>query len=479
MISSVAHCTLNLSLEEILAFILHLPSSSYPCLLDSCNYQNYELYTGRYLIAAYQPENCLQVTDNTSYLLSRQQEKVVNGNVMAFLDEVLDEWRVSLQEQLPADFPCSNGAAIGVFSYDLGRYFERIPKIAKSNHFAPDLFLCFYTVLIVYDYFHDKATLIACSQKPNQADSRLKAALSQLERMGKSAPKLSLSNKGRKYQYKSTFTKEAYLSTVEKIKAYIKVGDIYQANLTQQFQFNLLGLDASEIFLKIRTQFPVPFAAYFKTPNWSVVSASPECFLECQGRDVAAYPIKGTRARGVDTKSDNQLANELINSEKDRAENIMIVDLLRNDLGRVSEIGSIDASRILSLQALPTVFHLTSKVSGKLREDIKLSDLLKATFPCGSITGAPKLRAMEILEEIEPTRRGLSMGSIGWLGYNGDLGLNVAIRTLFIQNEQGYFNVGGGVTADSDPLAEYEESLVKAQAMFQAIGLEIIGNNKV
>ncbi|MBI4851979.1 MAG: aminodeoxychorismate synthase component I [Acidobacteria bacterium] len=476
MISSVAHCTLNLGLEEILAFILQLPSVNYPCLLDSCNYQDYGLYKGRYLIAAYRPETSLQIVDNNSYLLSSREEKIINGNAMAFLDEVLDDWKANngiLEEYLPDDLPCINGAAIGLFSYDLGRYFENIPKISKINHFVPDLFLSFYSVLIIYDYLQNKATLITCSKKTNQASLRLKAVLAELEQK-KSTPKLKTNNQNLKsYRYKSTFTKESYISAVERIKAYIKAGDIYQANLTQQFQFDLTSVDASEIFLKIRENFPVPFACYLKTPSWSVVSASPECFLKQQKQNIAAFPIKGTRPRGFDDQSDNQLAKELINSEKDIAENIMIVDLLRNDLGRVSEIGSIDASKILSLQTLPTLFHLVSKVSGRLCKEIKLSDLLRATFPCGSITGAPKLRAMEILEEIEPTRRGLSMGAIGWVGYNGDLELNVAIRTLFIENNIGYFNVGGGITADSDPLAEYQESLVKAQAMFQAIGLEL------
>lgn len=478
MISSVAHCTLNLSVEQIIAFILRLPSTSYPCLLDSCQYQDYGLYKGRYLIAAYQPENSLQVVDNTSYLLSSREEKVVQGNALEFLDEVLDEWRVTLEQQLPENLPCISGAAIGFFSYDLGRYFENIPKIAQTNHFVPDLFLSFYTVLIVYDYFQNKATLISCSKKPNQASLRLKVALSQLEQMANHTPKGKSSNEHfnktlKKNIYKSTFTKASYISAVEKIKAYIKAGDIYQANLTQQFQFDLTGFDASEIFLKIREKFPIPFASYLKTPTWSIVSASPECFLKLQERKIFAFPIKGTRSRGNNPTSDNQLAEELLGSEKDRAENIMIVDLLRNDLGRISEIGSINANKILSLQKLPTVFHLASQVSGRLKKDVKLSELLRATFPCGSITGAPKLRAMQILEEIEPTKRGLSMGAIGWVGYNGDLSLNVAIRTLFIQNQVGYFNVGGGVTADSDPLAEYEESLIKAQAMFQAIGLEI------
>jgi para-aminobenzoate synthetase component 1 len=469
----IAHCALNLSPEEILAFILQLPSSTYPSILDSCSYQDYGLYKGRYLIAAYQPESSLQIIDNIGYLLSSKGEKIINGNILAFLDEVLDTWRDNSENDLPKNFPCKNGAAIGVFSYDLGRYFESIPTLAKINHFVPDLFLSFYSILIVYDYLEEKARLIVYSQNSSQASLRLEKVKSQIE---KAKPKLKIKNENEHFEsppYRSTFTKESYVSAVERIKRHIKLGDIYQANLTQQFQIDLAKQDAANIFLKIRENFPVPLVAYLKTPDWSVVSASPECFIELKEKSISSFPIKGTRPRGKDPESDNQLFKELEESEKDIAENIMIVDLLRNDLGRISEIGSIDASNILSLQKFPTVFHLVSKISGKLKEGIKLSDLLKATFPCGSITGAPKLRAMEILEALEPTRRGLSMGAIGWVGYNGDLSLNVAIRTLFIQNQVGYFNVGGGITSDSDPVAEYEESLIKAQAMFQAIGLKL------
>lgn len=473
MIRSVAHSQINLSPEQIISFILNLPSSSYPAILDSCQYQDYGLYFGRYLIATYSPETCLQITDNEAYLFSRQGEKIVSGNTLAFFDEVLDEWRVEPNQLSTLNLPCSNGAAIGGFAYDLGRQFEKLPTMKKSSHIVPDLFLFFYTVIIVYDYLTKQTTLIACSQKPNQAQARLQAAQAQLSRFSTSISNLDITIKHLPLSYKSSFTKTDYLQAVEEIKAYIKAGDIYQANLTQQFQIDLAGLDEREIFLRLRKFFPVPFLAYLKTPSWTVISASPERFLHRQGKEIASYPIKGTRARGLDAESDNQLAKELVNSEKDCAENIMIVDLLRNDLGRISEIGTIDASKILSLQALPTVFHLVSKITGILRSEITVSELLKATFPCGSITGAPKLRAIEILAEVEPVRRGLSMGAIGWIGYNGDLDLNVAIRTLFIQDGQAYFNVGGGVVADSNPMDEYEESLTKAQAMFQAIGLKL------
>ncbi len=472
MIRSVAHSQINITVEQIINFILKLPSTQYPTILDSCQYQDYGLYLGRYLIAAYNPEKCLQISDNQAYLFSKQEEKLVTGNILDFLTEVLDEWKLDLNDLSLSHLPCSSGAAIGGFAYDLARQFEKLPTMKQLTHNVPDLFLFFYTVFIVYDYLQKTTTLIVCSQD-DQAQTRLKIVQNQLIKFSCSINKIIDSITYYNLQYKSSFTKSAYLEAVEQIKAYIKAGDIYQANLTQQFQIDLAGLDDKEIFLKLRNFFPVPFLAYIKTPSWTVISASPERFLHRQGDKIASYPIKGTRPRGLNAESDNQLANELLNSEKDCAENIMIVDLLRNDLGRVSEIGTIDASDILSLQALPTVFHLVSKITGKLRSDITLPDLLKATFPCGSITGAPKLRAMEILAEIEPVKRGLSMGAIGWVGYNGDLDLNVAIRTLLIQDGQAYFNVGGGIVADSNPIDEYEESLTKAQAVFKAIGLRL------
>ncbi|MBN8722681.1 MAG: aminodeoxychorismate synthase component I [Acidobacteria bacterium] len=473
MAASVAHCRLNLTAEQILAFILKLPDTFYPTILDSCKYQDYGLYSGRFLIAGYNPESCLQITNQQAYLFSRSGENIINGNALDVLDEMLDERRP--KKLINVDLPLANSGAMGFFSYELNQYFEKLPTMPTSSHYLPDIFLCFYTTLIVYDYLTNEATLIIYGQSPEQCQTRLQAAQKQLERFTSSFA-VNFSNLNielKKLRYHSTFNKTAYLQAVEKIKNYIAEGDIYQANLTQQFQIELENLTAQEIFLRLRKYFPVPFSAYLKTPDWAVVSASPERFLHRQGKNIAAYPIKGTRPRGKDFASDKELAAELQSSEKDIAENIMIVDLLRNDLGRISELGTIDASNVLSLQALPTVFHLVSKVSGQIKENTKFSEILRATFPCGSITGAPKIRAMEILSKIEPLKRGLSMGAIGWVGYDGDLDLSVAIRTLFIQNNCGYFNVGGGIVADSDPLAEYQESLIKAEAMFQAIGLKV------
>ncbi|MEW6733301.1 MAG: aminodeoxychorismate synthase component I [Acidobacteriota bacterium] len=475
MNASVTHRRLNLNVEQILKLILTLPATSYPALLDSCHYRHYRLYEGRYLIAAFNPELCLQVLAGQIYEFSREGERLTSGNALIRLDQLLAERATAgLGNYQQEMLPCAGGAALGFFSYDLSRNLVRLSGHSHSSHIVPDLFVCFYNTLIIYDYLTQETTLIVYSGKSAQAEARLQTAQSEIERLITRLPNTPLTelpSSQRALNYYTNFTREDYLGAVVRIQEHISAGNIYQANFTQQFQIELNGLSPAAIFLRLRAHFPVPYMAYLRTPDWAIVSASPERFLHRIGHTVAAYPIKGTRPRGRDASEDRRLSEELRTSEKDRAENIMIVDLMRNDLGRVSEIGSIDASELLTIQALPTVFHLVSKVSGQLRREIKLSTLLEAAFPCGSITGAPKLRAMEIIEEIEGVRRGLSMGALGWLGYDGNLDLNVAIRTLWICKDRGYFNVGGAIVADSDPANEYEESLIKAQALLCALGL--------
>lgn len=475
MIKSVAHCSLDINVDEILQFILQLPASSYPAILDSCCYQDYGLYQGRYLIAAYNPDLCVQLIDHQLYKFSRRGEEIISDNIWQNLDNIYQQFTIdeeTKKDLLLADLPCAFGGAIGVFSYDLGRNFECIPATARTTYHIPDLFLAFYSLFIIYDYQEKRSMMIAALADSDKAVQRLELAKKELTRALSRSNKLKVDDlKAQQFNYRSNFSQSQYLQAVSKIKNYIAAGDIYQANLTQQYQINLAGLSPATIFLRLRNHFPMPFAAYLNTPEWTIVSGSPERFLQKHEQTISAFPIKGTRPRGANAQEDEMLANELLNSEKDIAENIMIVDLLRNDLGRICEIASINADELLSLQRLPTVFHLVSKISGKLKCDTKLTDILAATFPCGSITGAPKIRAMEIIEELEGTRRGLSMGALGWLGYNNNFDLNVTIRTLFIQNGIAYLNVGGGVVADSQPILEYQESLIKAQALFRAIGI--------
>ena len=461
MIVDVAHTPISLTAQDIVSVMLQMPASQYPVLLDSGHYQDYGLYTGRYLIAAYRPETCLQL----------------EGEPLQRLDKLWAAWQISdsLKGNANIDngLPCAYGAAIGFCAYDLGRQLEKLPHTAKSSHSVPDLWLCFYTELIVYDYLRQQATLIAVSHQSDCAKQCLESAYQEWQQLAQQVRPSQIvpAQSQAPIKYASNFTHTEYLAAVVQIKEQIRLGNIYQANLTQQLTFELKDLPAALIFQRLRSQNPVAFMTYLQTPDWAVVSASPERFLARTGANtIAAYPIKGTRPRGQSDREDLEIAQQLSTSEKDIAENIMIVDLLRNDLGRICEIGSIDASQLLSLQKLPTVFHLVSKISGQLKLPLTISELLQATFPCGSITGAPKIRAMEIIEQIEGVRRGLSMGALGWFGYDGQLHLNVAIRTLFMRNSYGYFNVGGGIVADSDPESEYQESWLKAQAMCQAIG---------
>jgi para-aminobenzoate synthetase component 1 len=257
---------------------------------------------------------------------------------------------------------------------------------------------------------------------------------------------------------------------VQRARDYIFAGDIYQVNLSQRFQLPLAG-EAFDAYLRLRRRNPAPFGAYINLPEVQVLSASPERFLRFDpvSRCVQTRPIKGTRPRGRTVGEDEELAQELVVSEKDRAENVMIVDLERNDLGRVAEIGSVRVTELASLEAFPTVFHLTSTVEATLREDRGLVDLLLATFPGGSITGAPKIRAMEIIDELEPTARSVYTGAIGYIGFDGAVDLSLVIRTILVREGIAYFQAGGGIVADSDPAMEYQETLHKARALSEAL----------
>jgi para-aminobenzoate synthetase component 1 len=268
---------------------------------------------------------------------------------------------------------------------------------------------------------------------------------------------------------RSNFERDQYLAAVERVKAYLVAGDIYQANLSQRFQGSLRG-DSWQLYRRLRHVNPPLFGAYLGFPEATVMSASPEEFLHVQGRQVRTRPIKGTRPRGPTPAEDRELGLALVESVKDRAENLMIVDLMRNDLGRVCRVGSVRVPRLFGLEAHPTVFHLVSTVTGELEEGRDVVDLLRASFPGGSVTGAPKIRAMEIIDELEPHRRGVYCGGIGVLDFAGNLHLNMAIRTLVRVSDCFYFHVGGAIVFDSDPADEYEETLHKGRGLLRALG---------
>jgi para-aminobenzoate synthetase component 1 len=272
-----------------------------------------------------------------------------------------------------------------------------------------------------------------------------------------------------RYVASTNLTRDAYLRAVARAREYVIAGDIIQVNLSQRFTVPC-PQPPPEVYLRLRRLAPAPFAAYLGFPEVSVLSASPERFLEVRRGRIATRPIKGTRPRGRTPEEDRRLAAELAASEKDRAEHVMIVDLERNDLGRVCRPGSVRVPELMALETYSNVHHLTSTVEGVLRPGVEAVDVLRAAFPGGSVTGAPKIRAMEIIDELEPMRRSVYTGAIGYLGFDGDLDLNIVIRTALLTAGRAHFQVGGAIVYDSDPAAEYRETLDKGRGLAAALG---------
>jgi para-aminobenzoate synthetase component 1 len=371
-------------------------------------------------------------------------------------------------------------ASIFTISYDFGTRLQGIGTKNAARIHDPDVFVAQFDCLVVHDYTSGKTFLTG----NEEIFCRIEQPLMLREKKGTQSVPVVFPPEA----VASNFTKDDYVETVETIKELIRAGDTYQTNLTQQITIKT-ELSPAEIFLRLRRDHPAPFAAFMRRGDSTVISASPERFLKVADSVISASPIKGTRPRGDTNAADDALRHELLASEKDRAENTMIVDLMRNDLGRVCEFGSVEVEKLCELEEHPTLFHLVSTIRGKLRGDVKFSEILKATFPCGSITGAPKIRTMKIIDELEPDNRGLSMGAIGLYvpGFksqapsqtpNWDIGLgtwdyfdlSVAIRTMTIRDGEAEFNVGGGITIESDAESEYDESLLKAKALLAALG---------
>ncbi|MBI4295594.1 MAG: aminodeoxychorismate synthase component I [Chloroflexi bacterium] len=423
---------------------------------------------GRFSFVGCCPFLVLKSSGSDTVLTQNAGVEHIRGNPFDVLDQLLQRYRLDYHSA-PVPFV---GGAVGYFSYDLRHFIERLPIRAIDDLQLPECYLGFYDVVIAFDHLHNKTYIVSTGLPELTEHERLKRARRRLEEMKDRLTDMpSLTQKlgpVRQADIKSGFTHQGYVEAVEKARQYIIAGDIFEVNLSQRFDADL-SIHPYELYQKLRQLNPAPFASYLSFDEVSIVSASPERFLRLQGDLVETRPIKGTRPRGRSPQEDRALARELLSSAKDKAENMMIVDLERNDLGRVCRFGTVKVTELAILETYPTVFHLTSTVVGRLRQDKNGIDLLKAAFPGGSITGAPKVRAMEIIDELEPTRRSVYTGAIGYIGFNGDLDLNIAIRTFIVQGNRAYFQVGGAVVYDSDPEAEYQETLHKGKALIDAL----------
>ena len=396
------------------------------------------------------------------------------GDPFRALERLLAEWRTSAPG-FPLPFA---GGMVGYFGYDLAPWTEPVTLHAVDDLQVPDMFIGFYPAAVVYDHADRAAWLVHLPGKGGEEASKwLREVAGRRSKGPQTTPKRAVAEGT---ELSCNFTYDRYTAAIRRAKEYIAAGDIYQVNLSQRFQAPLQS-DGFSLYNRLRTTNPAPFAAYLRHEDEvEVLSSSPERFLRMESDGlVETRPIKGTIARGATPEEDRRLADVLRASVKDRAELLMIVDLERNDLGKVCEFGTVRVPELggpadlFALESYETVHHLVATVQGRLRAGQGPVDLLRATFPGGSITGAPKIRSMQIIDELEPTRRAVYTGSIGYISAHGRMDLNIAIRTLIVRGSEVFYQVGGGIVADSDPHAEYVETLHKGRGMAAALAEDL------
>lgn len=401
-----------------------------------------------------------------------------------------DDLKKSLSEYVMPiipELPPLQGGVLGLWGYELLHETENLPTLDHATLPFPDAVLGFYDTIIAFDNQLKKTWLISTGFPELNPIARKQRAIERLEWLEKECS-FPVSCRGlgmpsprarhasplhcpkEQIMIQSNFTSETYQTAVQQTIDAILAGDFFEANISQQFQLDRpADFEPWDLYLSTLKYNAAPFSVFFKTPYGTLISASPERFLLCQNNQVTTCPIKGTRPRNADPKTDQQLAAELLNSEKDRAENIMIVDLMRNDLSKVCNPHTVQVSKLCELESFTTVHHLVSTIHGTLKENITTVDLLKACFPGGSITGAPKVEVLKHIQKIEKVRRGPYCGSLGYIAFNGNLDTSIVIRTYTITSEKIYFQTGGAITLDSIPAEEYQETLDKAYGLIKAL----------
>ena len=429
----------------------HLTDLPWPVFLDSARPYCDQ---GRYDILSADPYVTLSTHGMETRIDGDGPSRSSGADPLELLQGYLDE-----VPQEPCELPFAGGA-LGYLGYDLGRRFETLPVLAEAEVSLPDMAVGLYDWCVLVDHRQQRSWLL---HQPHgrRPDYDLAAIHTRLQLKDDAAPRDPFRVVS---DIRHNMQRQDYARAFARIQRYILEGDCYQVNLTQRFSADVQG-DPWLAYARLRQLNPAPFAAYMQTPEGAVLSSSPERFLRLTGDAVETRPIKGTRPRSADPDEDREQALALQNSLKDRAENVMIVDLLRNDLGRTCRTGTVRVPELFTLESFATVHHLVSTVTGLLDEQASATDLLRASFPGGSITGAPKLRAMEIIEELEPQWRSIYCGAIGYIGFNGNMDTNIAIRTLAMAAGRMHCWAGGGIVRDSTEPDEYQESLDKAAAM--------------
>jgi para-aminobenzoate synthetase component 1 len=433
------------------AYLQSAADRLYPALLES---SQHEAPLGLYSILCYGPFKKVTCAGGRVVVedLRAHSRAVLPGDTFRALSREFGQYRIAAAGD--SDLPFTGGA-VGYFSYDLRHRVESLPRWCDYDLAVPEFVLCFYDQALVFDHRRQVTEWVglagAVPDVPEPSDEGVAKRIEPVE-------------------LASNFSRDEYLRAIRRAKEYIAAGDIFQVNLSQRFSGECPS-DGLAVYARLREVNPAPFSAYVKYPEFEIISSSPERFLLVEGDFVTTRPIKGTRPRREGDEAFNRrMLEELRESAKDHAELTMIVDLERNDLGRVCNYGTVRVAEHAVVEAYPTVFHLVSTVTGELyRPEHDEFSLIRATFPGGSITGAPKIRAMEIIEELEPHARNVYTGSIGYISFHGRMDLNIVIRTVLKKDGRVYLQVGGGIVADSNPVLEYEETLHKGRALFEAL----------
>ena len=432
----------------------------------------------RYCFLGFDPSIIISIKGNEVVVEKNGQAKsilITQGNPLVGLKDILARYQPVDVEGLPR----FSGGAVGFVSYDMVRSFEDLPEDTVDDLQVPDARFVITDTLLIFDNVAQTIKIVSnahvdnenIEESYNQAVKNIDAIEKKLRTSlpvdvnNKKSPKIDSLN-----CIESNFKKEHFINSVQKIKNYILEGDVIQVVLAQRLKFNI-SKDSFTIYRALRSINPSPYMYYLKFGDLEIVGSSPEILVRLEGEKIEVRPIAGTRKRGQSEEEDQALENDLLNDEKELAEHIMLVDLGRNDVGRVAKTNSVSVNEKFTIERYSHVMHIVSNVQGELKKGLDGYDVLAATFPAGTLSGAPKVRAMEIIEELEPTRRGLYGGAVGYISFNGNMDTAIAIRTLLIKNKTAYLGVGAGIVADSIAENEFEETMNKGKALLKAIEL--------
>ncbi len=429
----------------------------------------------RYSFIGLEPFLRYYCTHGTGTIENKDGQQKITGEPLGILEGIMDQYRAPKLDGLPRFY----GGAVGYFGYDLVRYIEELPNRTTDDLNLPDCHFILTKLVLVFDHVRHKVKIVVNTQPGSDPTISYYDALNRINAVIKliNEPQPAVNGPSRVVgpaAFVSNMPKEEFINKVEKAKEYIRAGDIFQVVLSQRLKMPLQG-DPFDIYRTLRTVNPAPYLYYLNFGGTVIIGSSPEMLVRVEDGIIQTCPIAGTRPRGRTPAEDLALAKELLADEKEKAEHVMLVDLGRNDLGRVCAYGSIEINGFMEIERYSHVMHIVSTVTGRLKPGQTSFDALRACFPAGTVSGAPKVRAMEIIEELEPTRRGVYAGAIGYFGFTGNMDTCITIRTILVHEGMTYVQAGAGIVADSQPEREYDETINKAKALLETLMLKEVG----